>query len=129
MPAQGLTPAIPSRFDTVLAREESDSENSSIGHTALESEYIFSKFQVHDIFLHSIRLDCCSSARSMAHSLNLSHMWNGSRALAIRSLILGCICQTRIGIGVTLAYKSLGYRSDSRVRGDCNLRPVPVCED
>ena len=38
-------------------------------------------------------------------------------------------CQTRIGIGVTLAYKSLSYRSDSRVRGDCDRRPVPVCED
>ena len=38
------------------------------------------------------------------------------------------ICQTRIGIGVTLAYKSLSYRSDSRVRGDCDRRPVPVCE-
>ena len=38
------------------------------------------------------------------------------------------VCQTRIGIGVTLAYKSLSYRSDSRVRGDCDRRPVPVCE-
>ena len=38
-------------------------------------------------------------------------------------------CQTRIGIGMTLAYKSLSYRSDSRVRGDCDRRPVPVCED
>ena len=37
-------------------------------------------------------------------------------------------CQTRIGIGVTCAYKSLSYRSDSRVRGDCDRRPVPVCE-
>lgn len=65
MPAQGLTPAIPSQFDTVLVREESDSENSSVGHTALEGEYIFSKFRVHDIFLHSIRLDCCSSASDL----------------------------------------------------------------
>ena len=38
-------------------------------------------------------------------------------------------CQTRIGISVTLAYKSLGYGSDSRVRGDRDRRPVPVCED
>ena len=37
-------------------------------------------------------------------------------------------CQTRIGIGVTCAYKSLSYRSDPRVRGDCDRRPVPVCE-
>ena len=37
-------------------------------------------------------------------------------------------CQTRIGIDVTSAYRSLSYRSDSRVRGDCDRRPVPVCE-
>ena len=38
-------------------------------------------------------------------------------------------CQTRIGIGITLAYRLLSYRSDSRVRGDYDRRPVPVCED
>ena len=29
---------------------------------------------------------------------------------------------------MTLASKSLSYRSDPRVRGDCDHRPVPVCE-
>ena len=47
---------------------------------------------------------------------------------AVLSTNMGELCQTRIGIGVTLAYKSLSYRSDSRVRGDCDRRPVPVCE-
>lgn len=38
MPAQGLTPAVPSQFDTVLAREQSDSEDSSVGDP-LDGEY------------------------------------------------------------------------------------------
>ena len=45
------------------------------------------------------------------------------------ALAVPCVCQTRKGIGVTLAYKLLSYRSDSRVQGDCDRRPVPVCED
>ena len=36
-------------------------------------------------------------------------------------------CQTRIGIGALHMVHS--YKSDSRVQGDCDHRPVPVCED
>ena len=49
--------------------------------------------------------------------------------ILLKQLERGAHCQTRIGIGVTCAYKLLSYRSDSRVRGDCDRRPVPVCED
>ena len=46
-PAQGLTPAVPYQFDTVLARE-SDPEDSNIGHP-LDGEYIHFPLHTQDI--------------------------------------------------------------------------------
>ena len=40
---------------------------------------------------------------------------------------LGTTCQTRIGIGAPCIVPC--SRSDSRVQGDSDRRPVPVCED